>query len=301
MNRPQTIIAPELFHEVTPLSAQDSFVVIERLKSTFDFPIHVHPECELNFIENAAGAQRIVGDSVETITGEELVLITNPTLEHAWVDHQCTSQSIYESTMQFHASLIPRALMDKNQFRSIGGLFERAQKGLAFSPRTIDRVRPLLKSISCETDGFYSVMKLMMILHELSLADDSRELASRSFVTIENRVGRDERMNRVLEYLNLNYRHNIRLSEVASLVSMSDPSFSRFIKQHTSKSFVDLLTDIRMGYVTRMLIDSSSSVTEIGFLCGFNNMSNFNRIFKQKKKMTPSEFREIYRKKKIIV
>jgi len=82
---------------------------------------------------------------------------------------------------------------------------------------------------------------------------------------------------------------------------MSEPSFCRYIKQRTSKSFVDFLTDIRLGFAIRALIDSPQSVAEIGYACGFNNLSNFNRIFKKKKGMPPTEFRENYRKKKVIV
>lgn len=291
----------ELFKEVSPLSSKDCFIVIERFKNTFNFPIHIHPECELNFIEHAEGAQRIVGDSVETIGESELVLITNPKLEHAWVNHACKSELIHEITIQFHTSSIPGELLEKNQFKSIKDLFERAKKGVVFGEQTIEKMRPLLKSITYQIDGFYSVLKLLSILHELSLDKDARELASRSFVELNNHVDGDGRINKVVEYLNMNYQNQVRLSDVASLVNMSEPSFCRFIKQRTSKSFVDFLTDIRIGAAIRLLIDSSNSVAEIGYTCGFNNLSNFNRIFKKKKGMPPSEFRENYRKKKVII
>lgn len=295
------MITTELFKEVSPLSNRDCFIVIERLKSTFNFPIHVHPEYELNFIEHAKGAQRIVGDSVETIDDEELVLITNPKLEHAWVNHECSSENIHEITIQFHRSTLPDELLEKNQFQSIDSLFERAQKGLAFGPQAIGRIRPLLKTITCETHGFYSVIKLLMILHELSMSENVRELASHSFIRQEKQTDEDPRINKVVEYLNRNYEKQVRLSEIAALVNMSEPSFCRFIKLRTSKSFVDFLTDIRLGFAIRSLIDSSQSIAEIGYACGFNNLSNFNRIFKKKKGMPPTEFRENYRKKKVIV
>ena len=67
------MINTELFKEVSPLSAKDCFILIERQKSNFNFPIHIHPEYELNYIENAKGAQRIVGDSIEEIEEEEYI------------------------------------------------------------------------------------------------------------------------------------------------------------------------------------------------------------------------------------
>lgn len=296
-----SIITNEIFKEVSPLSPKDCFIVIERLKSSFDFPVHIHPEYELNFIENAAGAQRIVGDSVETIEDEELVLITNPKLEHAWVNHECKSSNIHEVTIQFHRSSIQEGLLEKNQFKTIKHLFERAEKGIVFGRQSITKIRPILKSISLETDAFYSVLKLLMILHELSLSEDVRELASHSFVAPERNKSEDSRIDKIVEYLNKNYDQAVHLADIAQLVNMSEPSLCRYIKQRTSKSFVDFLTDIRLGVAVRALIDSSQSVADICYSCGFNNLSNFNRTFKKRKGMPPSEFRENYRKKKVIV
>lgn len=295
------ITVNNLYKEVSPLSSKDCFIVIERLKNSFNFPVHVHPEYELNFIEHASGAERIVGDSRETIGERDLVLLTSPQLEHAWMNHTCTSHNIHEITIQFHASSLPDSLLEKNQFIGIQRLFRQAEKGLAFGSKTIDKVRPILKSITCETDGFYSLMKFLTLLHELSRADDCRILANRLSASDEELTEDGLRLEQVLNYLSMHYQGQVRLSEIAELLSMSDSSFCRFIKRSTGQSFVDFLTDIRIGYAIRQLIDTHLSIAEIGFRCGFSNLSNFNRIFKQKKEVTPSEFRESYRKQKIII
>lgn len=292
----------ELFKEVSPLSAKDCFILMERQKSNFNFPIHVHPEYELNYIENAKGAQRIVGDSIEEIEEEELVLITNPQLEHAWMDHNNKSQKIHEITIQFHPDLFSDTVLNKNQMISIQELFQRARKGVAFSRETIAKVRPLLKTLSCENDSFYSLVKLLVILHELSVDRGMRSLSTGQFAA--SGVPKEHnniKLNKVIEYLNQHYSEVIRLPEVAGLVNMSEASFCRMIKRHTSKSFIDFLTDIRLGAAARALIDTSLSIAEIGYDCGFNNLSNFNRIFKKRKGVTPSEFRDNYRKNKMII
>ena len=271
------MINTELFKEVSPLSAKDCFILIERQKSNFNFPIHIHPECELNYIENAKGAQRIVGDSIEEIDEEELVLVTNPKLEHAWMDHHKTSQNIHEITIQFHSDLLTEAFLNKNQMISIQQLFRRAEKGVV-------------------------LIKLLVILHELSLDKGMRELSTGQFAAnIVSKEHNDTRLNKVVDYLNQHFSEVIRLSDVAEMMNMSEASFCRFIKQHTSKSFIDFLTDIRLGAASRALIDSSLSIAEIGYDCGFNNLSNFNRIFKKKKRLTPREFRDNYRKNKTII
>ena len=296
------MINTELFKEVSPLSSKDCFILIERQKTNFNFPIHIHPECELNFIENAKGAQRIVGDSIEEIDEEELVLVTNPHLEHAWKDYRNVSKNIHEITIQFHPDLLTDTFLNKNQMISIRQLFRHAERGVAFSRESIAKVRPLLKTLTCENDSFYSLIKLLIILHELSIDKGMRELSTGQFAAnIMHQHSSDESLGRVMDYLSRHYSEVIRLSEVAEMVNMSESSFCRFFKQHTSKSFIDFLTDIRLGAASRALIDSSLSIAEIGYDCGFNNLSNFNRIFKKKKGVTPSEFRDNYRKNKTII
>ena len=278
------------------------FHLIERQKTNFNFPIHIHPECELNFIENAKGAQRIVGDSIEEIDEEELVLVTNPHLEHAWKDYRNVSKNIHEITIQFHPDLLTDTFLNKNQMISIRQLFRHAERGVAFSRESIAKVRPLLKTLTCENDSFYSLIKLLIILHELSIDKGMRELSTGQFAAnVMHQHSSDESLGRVMDYLSRHYSEVIRLSEVAEMVNMSESSFCRFFKQHTSKSFIDFLTDIRLGAASRALIDSSLSIAEIGYDCGFNNLSNFNRIFKKKKGVTPSEFRDNYRKNKTII
>lgn len=296
------MINTELFKEVSPLSSKDCFILIERQKTNFNFPIHIHPKCELNFIENAKGAQRIVGDSIEEIDEEELVLVTNPHLEHAWKDYRNVSKNIHEITIQFHPDLLTDTFLNKNQMISIRQLFRHAERGVAFSRESIAKVRPLLKTLTCENDSFYSLIKLLIILHELSIDKGMRELSTGQFAAnVMHQHSSDESLGRVMDYLSRHYSEVIRLSEVAEMVNMSESSFCRFFKQHTSKSFIDFLTDIRLGAASRALIDSSLSIAEIGYDCGFNNLSNFNRIFKKKKGVTPSEFRDNYRKNKTII
>ena len=296
------MINTELFKEVSPLSSKDCFILIERQKTNFNFPIHIHPECELNFIENAKGAQRIVGDSIEEIDEEELVLVTNPHLEHAWKDYRNVSKNIHEITIQFHPDLLTDTFLNKNQMISIRQLFRHAERGVAFSRESIAKVRPLLKTLTCENDSFYSLIKLLIILHELSIDKGMRELSTGQFAAnVMHQHSSDESLGRVMDYLSRHYSEVIRLSEVAEMVNMSESSFCRFFKQHTSKSFIDFLTGIRLGAASRALIDSSLSIAEIGYDCGFNNLSNFNRIFKKKKGVTPSEFRDNYRKNKTII
>lgn len=289
-----------VIHEITPLSAGDSFYIADRHKKEFTYPIHTHEEFELNFLANASGARRIVGDSSETIGDLDLFLITGKDLEHAIVQEKCNSEDIHEITIQFKWDFSDKACFGKNQFGSIQRMMKEAEKGLCFPQITILKVYNILDSLAEEKNGFYSVIKFLTILYELSICAGARTLSSSSFAkTAANTESR--RVNKVSKYVNEHYAEEIRLNDLAELVNMSRTSFSRFFKLRTGKSLTDYITDIRVGHATRLLVDTTTTIAEIAYGCGFNNLSNFNRIFKKKKNCSPKEFREQYRKKKLII
>ena len=82
---------------------------------------------------------------------------------------------------------------------------------------------------------------------------------------------------------------------------MTPVAFSRFFKLRAGKTISEYIIDIRLGNATRLLVDTTNTISEICYECGFNNVSNFNRIFKKRKECSPKVFRENYRKTKLIV
>lgn len=102
---------------------------------------------------------------------------------------------------------------------------------------------------------------------------------------------KSRRITKVCEYIEENFQEQIKLSDVAQLVNMSDSAFSHFFKKKTGCSFIDYLNSVRIGKASKMLFDTTHSINEICYSCGFNNLSNFIRIFKKIKGSTPSEYR----------
>lgn len=290
-----------VLHEITPLMGKDALYIADRHKKEFTYPIHNHEVYELNFVEHAAGVRRIVGDSSEVIGEYDMVLITSPDLEHVWEQYQCHSDDIREITVQFKFGMDDEdAFLGKNPFANIRRMMQEARKGLCFSPSAIMKVYSQLDRLSQVQDPFSSVIIFLQILNTLSLSDGARTLATTSYAKVDV-TDDSRRVLRVKNYINKNYMSEIKLETLADLANMSQSAFSRFFKLHTGRTLSDYIIDIRLGNATRMLIDTTESIAEISFCCGYNNLSNFNRIFKRKKGCSPSEFRDNYRKIKIIV
>lgn len=290
----------KVFTEITRLSEKDCFYIVERHKTEFTYPLHQHKEFELNFIEHGKGVRRIVGDSVEEIGEYELVLIGGEDLEHVWEQGTCRSKDIREVTIQFSSDIFGDDLLSKNQFTSIRRMLRKADHGLVFPMSAVMKVYSTLDTIAQEQERFVQFLKFLYILYELSVSDEARVLASSSFAHTE-RSTESRRVQKVKQYINDNYAKPLKLSDLADLVGMSSVAFSRFFRQRTGRTLSDYIVDIRLGYAARMLVDSTKNISEICYECGFNNLSNFNRTFKAKRKYTPREFRAMFKKNKVIV
>jgi len=289
----------DILREITPLTQSDCFTLFSRVKTEFDFPLHYHEEFELNFIQNAKNAQRVIGDHIEEIEDIELVLV-GPNLQHAWFTHKCKGKEIREITIQFHKDLFDDKLLRRNQLNFIRTMFERSVRGILFSRETTQQVAPRIIELNRKA-GFDSVLELMSILHDLSTSRNMRTLSDSSFNTAEPFSYNSRRIEKTFEYMNQNFDKPVALGEVARLANMSEVAFSRFFKQRTGNTFIDSLTEIRLGHASRLLIDTTQSVAEIAYHCGFNNISNFNRIFRKKKGCTPRDFRESFSGRRIFI
>jgi AraC-like DNA-binding protein len=283
----------DILREIIPLTRNDCFTIFTRTKTRFDFPLHYHDEMELNLVLNARGAQRIIGDHIGDIGDAELVLV-GPNLPHAWFTHTCRSKRITEVTIQFHRDLFDGQLLHRNQLAFIKTLMEQSGRGILFSPKTARDIAERILSLSGR-QGFDSVLELMRILHDLSTSPNRKILSDAGFLLQDSGISfQSRRVEKVMKYLNQHYQDEIPLADAAAIASMTEVAFSRFFKRKTGHTYVDTLNEIRLGHASRLLIDTSHSVAEIAYQCGFNNLSHFNRLFRKKKQCTPSGFRSTY-------
>ncbi|MDR1937335.1 MAG: AraC family transcriptional regulator [Tannerellaceae bacterium] len=289
----------DVLKETTSLSAEDCFLVVQRIKNSFTYPLHIHPEFELNYLENANGAIRIVEDSVEEIGDLDLVLVAGGT-RHAYSNHKCKFEGTTEITIQFYRSMFD-SLINKRHFKSIKTMFENAVHGLVFSRQMVILIRPKLKMISGDaTDSFQNFLLLVEILKNLSLDGAARRLNASNKIKNFSHLDSD-RLERIMLFLHENYHRPVTLANVANLINTSESSLTRFLKKWTGKTLVDNLNDIRVSEAACRLIDTSDSIAEICYKSGYNNLSNFNRVFRKRKGLTPTEYREKYARSRFMV
>lgn len=299
-------MASKIITEITPLTERDSFYMFDHRKYAFDFPLHKHPEIEITFLENCTGVRRVVGDSIEVCGQFDLALIGS-NLEHAWeqlpdetlVD-VAAGKTVREFVIQFSPDLLSEQFLSKTQMESLAQLLENAKRGIAFGLPVIMRAFEKLNKLSDEKPGFPRVLRLLELLYQLSLENDFHLLSSTAFSHAEL-TSDSRRVHKVEEYIAEHFKEEVRLNTLAELVGMTPTAFSRFFRLRTGRTLSEYIINYRLGYASRQLVDTTNSIVEICYDSGFNNVSNFNRVFKKKKGCSPTALRETYQKNKIIV
>lgn len=276
-----------ILREITPLKDDDLFILLNNREAKFDYAMHFHSDYELNLVCHTSG-KRMVGDSMETFTENDLIMIGS-NLPHVW--KAPTSKETHVITIQFHDKIFNSFLMGKRLFSPIRDMLARSQRGLDFSDETKNRVKHKILALS-QSAGFNTVLDFFSILYELATSQGQRTLASSTYdISSVIKESKSRRIAKVCSYIEEHYEQEIKLSHLAQLIGMSESAFSHFFKKRTNRNFISYLNDVRIGHATRMLFETTNSIAEIAYLCGFNNISNFNRLFKRSKGQNPSEYR----------
>ena len=271
----------DIQQEITPVENDDLFVVLHHRDAKFDYPIHCHAEYEINLVLHSDGIH-IIGTRQESFTGMDMVIIA-PFVPHVWRGREEGNQVV---TIQFSGKMLEFPMMRLRQFRSIEHLLERVVPAAKIYLSGDD---PLVKDALSlvQAKGFDATLAFFHLLNEMS----ERELDVLGDFDSGIRTSRSRRIAKVMDYAQKHVGETIRLSDVSTLVDMSDSAFSHFFKKHTNLSFITYLNGLRISKACRQLESTAMSVSEICWDCGFNNKSNFNRLFLQAKGMTPTAYR----------
>ena len=287
----------QVYREITPLKETDVFIMLDSVNNGFDYPIHNHPEFEINLILGMSGT-RIVGDSTERYYDCDLVLL-GPYVYHKWdgdAELQQNGKPYRVITIQFDGALFDSNLLKKEHFYKVRKLLQDAGRGIKFYGNTFEEAQAKLVNLTKAT-GFSVIVEFLSLLDLLSNSTEAIYLASEGFDP-KSVQSESKRIQVAYRYILKNFmQQSIKIGDVATEVNMSESAFSHFFKKYTNKNFTQFLIDIRIGYACKLLLDTDETINQICFRAGFNNITNFNGLFKKYLSCTPLEYRRQYKEK----
>ena len=247
---------------------------------------HYHPEIELVYVNGGSG-KRQIGSHVSYYTQGDLILIGS-NLPHCGFTDACTGNTS-ESVVQMKADFLGSDFFDIPEMRHIRQLFDRAQGGIAFTGSTKMKIGEKIEILEYKSE-FQRLLAILNILNELGRSEEY-QILNADHLSVETQTKENDRINAIFNFVKENYREPISLEEMADITHMTVPSFCRYFKKVTNKTFVQFVNEYRMVHASKLLSENELSITEVCFESGFNNFSHFNKSFKAFTGMSPSEYR----------
>lgn len=249
---------------------------------------HSHSHMELTLITHGSGT-RFIGDSITHFTAPDLVII-GPHLPHYWLMRGQSSGSALQFDFEpNHAFWKFPETWEMHEF------WKDANRGIHVMGSVVQGFHDLIQE-SCACSGMMRLTRFIQILEGLvRLPPENRKIISNiSFMSPISQTTYVS-LQRAIQHVLQNFQSEISFSDVLRRSRMSKATFGRHFKKLTGKTFTRFLTDVRLNFAGRKLIESDLPISEIAFLSGYSNLSHFNHQFKALHHLSPRAFRKTMR------
>ena len=248
---------------------------------------HYHPEIELVYVNGGSG-KRQVGSHISYYTSGSLILIGSNLPHCGFTDEQTGNKK--ETVIQMKPDFLGTDFFEISEMKKIKRLFNRAKSGIVFIGETKKRIGDKIELIENQLP-FERLLTILSILNELEEATEFKVLNAEGF-SMEMQMQDNDKINMIFNYVKDNFQQQITLDEVAALVSMTIPSFCRYFKKITSKTFTKFVNEYRLVHACKLLAEKPIGISEICFESGFNNFSYFNKSFHEFTGKSASQYRK---------
>ncbi|UPQ76232.1 AraC family transcriptional regulator [Chryseobacterium nepalense] len=248
---------------------------------------HYHPEVELIFVCKGSG-KRQIGSNISYFSDGDLVLIGS-NLPHCGLTNENTNND-YEMVIQFKPDFLGENIWETPEMQRVSALLEKSKAGIVFNENIKKTVGKKIADMH-EMSSLNKLLNFLEILDELATTQDYRILNAGKYY-LQTQVEDNERINHIFNYVKDHFKEQITLEEIADLANMKVPSFCRYFKKITNKTFTQFVNEYRITHSLKLLAEQPLSITEVCFESGFNNFSYFNKTFKEYIKKSPSQYRK---------
>jgi AraC-like DNA-binding protein len=252
---------------------------------------HFHPEIELVFVRGGNG-KRHIGNHISYYQDGDLMLIGSNLPHYGFTDSLTGNES--ETIIQMKEDFPGPVFLSLPEILPIKQLIENAKLGIVYTGDTKKRIGDEIESL-VDKPPFERLMGLLKILKELSEVKDYYLLNSEA-VSIEAKAVDQQRVNLIYDYVRDNFKRSISLEEISAEAAMTVPAFCRYFKRISNKTFTHFVNEHRVVHASKLLSEGNLNITDICYACGFNNISHFNRQFKEITGSSPSDYRKAIRR-----
>jgi AraC-like DNA-binding protein/mannose-6-phosphate isomerase-like protein (cupin superfamily) len=246
---------------------------------------HHHSHMELTLVTQGSGTL-FIGDAITHFKAPDLVLI-GPNLPHYW--HMRHTSSGYAIQFDFEPE---HAFWQLPETMELRDLWHDARRGLHLSGPVVAEIEALIRSgIAC--GGMGRLARFIQILVALlKTSPKTRNTISSTTFVPPIRQSTYRSLQKAIYLVFHNFHEDLSFTDVLRETRMSKSTFERHFKKHTGKTFTRFVTEVRLNFASRQLIETDLSVSEIALASGYNNISHFNHQFNALHALSPRAFRK---------
>jgi AraC-like DNA-binding protein len=270
-----------------PKPKRDALILQEDKEPSFYEFLHQHEEFQISLIVYGQGTL-IVGDGVGFYkTGDVIVLAGN--LPHVFKSNITSGKKSHMLSVFFTKASFGIGLFETEELKSLISFFKKSENGFKITSHG--------KKITSIFQDFQKASKLdrfILFFELLKRINNAKYEVLSSFISEKKYTDNEgQRMSAVFQYTMTHFREKISLEEIAREASMTTNAFCKYFKKRTRKTYITFLNELRIEEACKLLRKQEEmSIAEIAEHSGFQNISNFNRKFKQLKQTTPREYRD---------
>lgn len=247
---------------------------------------HYHPEMELVYVDGGSG-KRHIGSHLSYFNDGELILIGS-NLPHEGFTHRLSNFKS-ETVVQMRPDFLGDGFFDIPEMIAVKQLISKSKVGLSFFGESKNKIGAKIEVLP-KLNKLQQILKVIEILSDLAETSEYQKLNAEGF-TLEVAAQDNDRINIVLNYIRENFQKPITLAQITDIVSMTEPSFCRYFKKLTNKTFTQFLNEYRLVHASKLLSEKRISITEVCYESGFSNYSHFTKLFKAFTGKSPSSYR----------
>jgi len=277
----------KIFPFKIPKPEQDALVYQEDMDSVFYDKLHQHEEIQISYILEGEGTL-VVGDTINYYKATNIIVIGS-NLSHVFKTDKSASATSKMISLFFTKTSFGNHFFDLEELNILSKFFKRAKLGFeaTSSKKNISGFFLKLKEAS-KFERFLILLQLLKALSSCNYINLSSFVNEKRYTEIEGK-----RMQNVFEYTMSHFTEDITLNEISNVANMTKNAFCKYFKKRTNKTYFKFLNELRVEHASKLLLsENDSSVAEIAYKSGFNNISNFNRLFKSIKKESPTLFKK---------
>lgn len=271
----------------------ESFKVQEEKQSQLYDKLHTHPELQLTTIFKGSGTL-IAGNYVGHFSPGDIFILGSD-LPHVF--HSDRNDLLNDENTNHVISIFIRPDLFKVSFKDIPEiagiklLMEKSTYGIRLDKASVSDILPLTKTIP-EEIGVSRLSALLNILDRCAQGIHEAKYLNTAALDYKMNDTEGKRMDDIISFSTGSFHRLIKIEEVAEIAHMSTNAFCRYFKKRTRKSYIAFLNELRIDHSYKLLRNKELPISQVAFMSGFNNITNFNRVFRKTSGTTPREYRK---------